>query len=118
MNLYSKAMEATVIMDKTTRPDGYGGVITTYTEGAEIDVAYSFDDSVQARIAQQEGVTNRYTLTTKKNIILRTGDVIKRVRDGKYFMVTSDGDDNTTPASSAMPIRQVEAKQWEIPASE
>lgn len=118
MSLYSEAMEATIIMDKITRPDGYGGVKTTYEEGAEIEVAYTFDDSTQARIAQQEGVTNRYTLTTKKNIILRNNDVIKRVKDGKYFMVTSDGDDNATPASSSIPIRQVEAKQWEIPANE
>ena len=118
MSLYSQAMEASFIMDKTTRPDGYGGVITVYTEGSPIDVAYSFDASTQARIAQQEGVTNRFTLTTNKNVVLRNGDVVKRVRDGKAFMVTSDGDDNATPASSAIPIRQVEAKQWEIPTNE
>jgi hypothetical protein len=101
-------------MDKQTTPDGYGGVITTWTEGAEIMVAYSFDDSTQARIAQQEGVTNRYTLTTRKSVVLRFPDVVKRAKDGKTFRVTSDGDDNSTPSSTSLNLRQVEAEQWEL----
>ena len=115
MNLYEAAMEDSVIIDKTTVPDGYGGVKTVYTEGAPIDVAYSFDASTQARIAAQEGVKNRYTLTTKKSVVLQFTDIVKRVRDGKYFQITSDGKDNLTPPSSSLDIRQVEAEEWEMP---
>ncbi len=114
MSLVDKAMEKTYIMDKTTYKDEYGGVKTKYVEGAEIPVAYSFDNSTQARIAEQEGVTNRYTLTTKKNIILQYHDVLKRVRDGKIFRVTSDGDDNMTPNNAGLDLRQVEAEEWRI----
>lgn len=114
MSLISNAMETSVIMDKTTVPDGYGGYKSVYVEGAEIKVAYSFDVSTQARIAEQEGVTNRYTLTTKKNINLQYHDVVKRLRDGKVFRITSDGDDNVTPNTSGLNLRQVEAEEWEI----
>lgn len=99
------------MMDRTTRADGYGGYKTTYTEGAEIMVAYTFDDSTAARIAQQEGVENRYTLTTSKAVVLRFQDIVKRQRDGKLFMITSDGNDNKTPETSSLDIRQVEAKE-------
>lgn len=118
MSLIHEAMEDTIIMNKTTVPDDYGGVDTVYVEGAHINVAYSFDGSTQARIAEQEGVTNRYKLSTRKSINLQYHDVVKRVRDGKIFRVTSDGDDNMTPSSASLDLRQVEAEQWEIPSNE
>lgn len=115
MSLVDNAMETAIIMDKQTTPDGYGGVKTSYVEGAEISIAFSFDASTYARIAQQEGVTNRYTLTTRKNINLQYHDVIKRIRDDKIFRVTSDGDDNLTPSTSSLNMRQVEAEEWTLP---
>lgn len=117
MSLFENAMESTYIMDKVTTPDGRGGVITKYVEGAQISVAYSFDTSTQARIAEQAGTVSRYTLTTSKLINLQYHDVIKRVRDNKVFRITSDGDDNYAPATSALDIRQVEAEEWEIPVN-
>ena len=118
MSLVDKAMEETIIMDKTTVQDEYGSYKTVYVEGAHINVAYSFDSSTQARIAEQEGVTNRYTLTTRRSINLQYHDVVKRVRDKKIFRVTSDGDDNMTPASASLDLRQVEAEEWEITSDE
>lgn len=115
MSLLDEAMEASYIMDKRTAPDGRGGVETVYVQGAPIDVAYSFDTSTQARIAAQEGVTNRYTLVTKKSVVLQFHDIVKRVKDGKTFRVTSDGDDNATPASASLDMRQVEAEEWSLP---
>ena len=94
MSLIEKAMEKSHIMDKTTTKDDYGSVKTVWREGAEIMVAYSFNSSTEARIAAQQGVNNRFTLLTKKSVLLRFPDIIKRDRDGKYFRVTSDGDDN------------------------
>lgn len=114
MSLIDNAMEKSYIMDKTTQPDGYGGIKTTYTEGAEILVAYSFDTSTQARIAQQEGISNRYTLTTRKSVVLKFPDIIKRDRDGKIFKVTSDGSDNSTPNGAGLDLRQVEAEEWSL----
>jgi hypothetical protein len=118
MSLVDNAMELTIIMDKRTIPDGYGGYKTIYTEGAEIMVAYSFDTSTEARIAAQQGVENRYTLTTKRSINLQYHDVVKRVKDGKIFRITSSGDDNYTPNTSGLDLRQVEAEQWEIRSDE
>lgn len=117
MSLVEYAMEASYIMDKTTAPDGRGGVITTYTEGAPINVAYSFDTSTQARVAQRADTNDRYTLTTRKSVNLQYHDIVKRVRDGKFFRVTSDGDDNYTPATSSLDMRQVEAEEWRMPSN-
>lgn len=118
MSLVDEAMEKSYIIDKVTTPDGYGGVKTTYTKGAEILVAYSFDSSTEARIASVAGTNNRFTLLTRKSVILRFPDIVQRDRDGKYFRITSDGDDNRTPASAGLDLRAVEAEEWEITQDE
>ena len=102
------------MLDKRTEADGYGGYITTYTDGAEFNAAIIFDTSIEARAAEMQGVTSRYTITTGKEITLEYHDIFRRVRDGKVFRVTSDGDDKYTPASATLNIRQVTAEEFVI----
>jgi hypothetical protein len=67
---------------------------------------------MQARIAEAQGVKSLYTITTTKNVNLQFHDVFKRVSDNKIFRVTSDGDDNKTPASASLNMRQVTAEEF------
>lgn len=112
MSLLSEAMEACNYIDKTTRNDGYGGVETVWNEGADFDAAIVLDTSLEAKVAEKQGVTGFYTITTKKNINLQYHDVFRRKSDGKVFRVTSKGDDNHTPASAGLDMRQVSAEEW------
>lgn len=115
MSLLSEAMESCVLMDKRTVADGYGGYTVEYVPGAEFDAAIVLNNSMEARIAQQAGVTAVYTITTTKALNLQYHDVFRRNRDNKIFRVTSDGDDKKTPASASLNMRQVSAEEWEIP---
>lgn len=112
MSLLSEAMEPFILMDRTSTRDEYGSIIRTWTEGAEISAAAVFDSSMQARIGGVQGVTSLYTITTPKSITLEYHDVIKRESDGKYFRITSDGDDKKTPPSASLDMRQVTAEEW------
>lgn len=103
-----------VMLDKTTASDGVGGYTTTYREGAEFDAAITLDSSIQAKIAEQQGVTALYTVTTSKALNLQYHDVFKRKSDGKIFRVTSDGDDKRTPPSATLDMRQVSAEEFLI----
>lgn len=104
-----------VMMDKTTTADGYGGFETVWKEGAEFKCAIVLDNSIQARVAEKQGVTGIYTVTTKKTINLQYHDVFKRKADGKIFRVTSDGDDKKTPDGiGALDMRQVSAEEWRL----
>lgn len=114
MSLLDDALETCVIMDKTTQPDGYGGYISTYADGAEFKAAIVFDTSMEARTADKQGVTSLYTVTTPKALTLEYHDVFKRVRDNKIFRVTSDGDDKFTPASATLDMRQVTAEEFSL----
>lgn len=115
MSLLSEAMENCIMLDKQTAPDGYGGRIDTWTDGAPFKAAITFDTSMEARTANQQGVTSMYTVTTGREFMLEYHDVFRRVRDGKIFRVTSDGDDRYTPASTTLNMRQVTAEEWSLP---
>lgn len=115
MSLLDEAMESCVMLNKQTSPDGYGGYITTWTEGAEFKCAVVFDTSLEARSAEKAGVTSLYTVTTRRALTLEYHDVFRRKRDGKIFRVTSDGDDKYTPQSAGLNMRQVTAEEWSLP---
>lgn len=117
MSLLEEAMTKCVAMNKQIAvPDGYGGTTTVWADGAELMAAISFNGSMQAKIAEQQGVTSLYDVITVKAINLQYHDVIKRVSDGKIFRITSDGDDDHTPDDiAALDMRKVSAEEWELP---
>lgn len=115
MSLLADAFETCTMLHKTTQDDGYGGEVAAWVDGATFQAAITFDSSMQARVAQSQGVKSLYTVTTKKNKVLEYHEVFRRESDGKIFRVTSDGDDKATPDSATLNMRQVTAEEWEVP---
>lgn len=115
MSLLSDAMENFTILDRTTVPDGYGGAETVWKDGASIKAACVLNTSSEDIIAAQLTSSGNYTVTTKKNVNLQYHDVLRRERDKKIFRVTSNGDDNHTPASASLNMRNVTAEEWSLP---
>ena len=118
MSLLDEAMDTYILMNKTKVPDGYGGTITQWTDGIEIQGAIVFNGSAEVQIAQSMGAMGAYTLTVKKNVQLDYHDVLKRKSDNKVFRITSNSDDNKTPDSATLNMRNYNAEEWEIPANE
>ena len=114
MMLYERMMDDCVFMEKTRTPDGLGGYVNTWTEGASLKCAIKKDQSLQARIAEAEGVLSVYTLTVRKTVPIEFNDVIKRVSDGACFKVTSNMTDNTSPEFSGINFGQVSAKETKL----
>ena len=114
MSLLNEAMEEFIFMNKIKTEDGYGGYINSWSEGVAFQATAVFDNSIEARTAQKQGVSNVYTVTTNKAMTLEFHDVIKRSRDQKVFRITSDGDDKYTPKSATLDMRQVSAEEWSL----
>lgn len=114
MSLIDKVMEDFILVDKKSQDDGYGGVEEVWVDGASVKGALVLNSSMQAKIAQKEGVNDVYTLTTKKNVNLAFHQVIKRVSDGQIFRVTSNGNENKTPKTSKIDMRQVSCERWQL----
>ena len=102
------------MLDKTTIPDGLGGIITQWVEGAPFSAAIVKDSSLDARVAEKSGVTEVYTITVKKGLQLKYHDVFKRLKDGTTYRVTSNIKDKETPVVSSFQIGQVIAERWEL----
>ena len=118
MSLLEEYMESCTILDKTHGPDGYGGIAVVWVDGVSINAAITLDSSMEARLAEKQGVTAVYTITTTRAVNLQYHDVVRRESDKKIFRVTSDGDDKKTPNSAGLNMRVVSAEEWELPKNE
>lgn len=117
INLIFDQMTACTMLDKKTVSDGYGGVMTTWTDGAKFQAYCRLDSSMEARVAEKQGVTSLYTVITPDSIHLQYHDIFRRNEDGKIFRVSSDGDDFKAPgsASAGMKLNYVTAEEWAVP---
>lgn len=115
MSLVNATKTACVFLDKQRKPDGEGGFITTWVEGAKFMAAVTFNTSIEARVAEKQGVTSLYTVTTDKKTTLEYHDVFRRLYDNKVFRVTSDGDDQRSPEVSTLDMAIVTAEEWQLP---
>lgn len=112
MSLLTQAMEDVVMLEKKRVPDGEGGFTTSWVDGVQFKAAINFDSSMEARTAEKAGVTSLYTVTVPLNCKLEYHDVFSRLRDGKVFRVTSDGDDKITPPVASFQFAQVTAEEY------
>lgn len=115
MSLIDEYMTSCVMLDKRSVPDGLGGFSYQWTEGAAFNAAIVKDSSMQAKMAEKQGVTELYTVTVYKGAVLQYHDIFRRVSDGAVFRVTSNTVDSETPERATFQIGQVSAERWEIP---
>lgn len=114
MSLIDNFFTACVLMEKIREPDGAGGWNVAWADGAEFDAAIVRDTTMQSRIAEKEGVTSVYTVTTRRSTPLSFHDVFKRLSDGAIFRATSDGAEKQSPSVGSLDMCQVTAEKWEL----
>lgn len=115
MSLIDALKEPCTMIEKKRVPDGEGGFVTDWVDGYVFDAAITFNNSMEARLAEKDGVTSLYTVTTSKDVLLKYHDVFRRNRGRKVFRVTSDGDDVQTPKCASFQFAQVTAEEWTLP---
>lgn len=115
MALWEHFLESCVMLDKKTESDGLGGFITVYKDGAPFRAAIVKDKTLAAKVAERQGVTEIYTITTDPGTRLSAYDVFRRVADGTTFRVTSNAKDSETPKMASFAFEQVSAERWDLP---
>ena len=112
MSLLDEAFEDFKILNKIRVDDGYGGTKTEWSAGATIKGAMVYNSSNQALVAQALGSTSVYVLTVRKDLELDYHDVLRRESDKKIFRVTANSDENKTPKSAGLNMRQYPCEEW------
>ncbi len=114
-DLIRSAMVPCIMIEKHRVPDGQGGTTSQYTEGAKFEAAITKNKTLDAIIAEKEGVTELYRVTTAKSVGLDYGETFKRLSDGAKFRVTSNAKDSETPKAASFSFERVRAERWEYP---
>lgn len=105
-----------VLMEKKRVPDGAGGYITEWTEGAEFQVYPYMDTSMEARAAEKQGVTSIYSALVQRDFPIDYNDAFKDKNTGAVYRVTSHPDEKRAPASSSFDLKFFTAKRWSLPS--
>lgn len=116
MSLIDSMSTACTMLDRTTQSDSVFGMVTTYRDGAKFRAAIGKDSSMEARLAEKQGVTEVYSVIVKRGFPLQYHDVFRRDSDGAIFRVTSNITDSEAPDVSTVQIGKVTAERWVLPA--
>lgn len=116
MSLINSFKERCILLEKHRTPDGEGGFVTTWTEGPEFAAAIVHNQSLQARVAEKQGVTALYDVTVDKNVEIDFHDAFKRVRDGQIFRATSNAKEIQTPGVASFSFAKFTAEEWRLPS--
>lgn len=114
MSLVDEFKESCTLLERRRVSDGEGGWVTTWEDGPKFMAAIVSDTSMTARVAEHQGVTSTYTVTTDRGTALEFRDAFRRDRDGRTFRVTSRPSDKQTPERASFSFAQVTAEAWEV----
>lgn len=113
MNLLQQMMVDCRIMNHIRTDDEFGGYVETWTEGATFKAAIAKVTSAEQLVAEQQGVSESYTIVVSQAITLDYHDILKRVSDGALFRVTSRTVDSEAHPASTVKIAKVTAERLE-----
>ena len=112
--LWQAMMDDCVMMDKTSVPDGIGGFVNDWQEGAAFKASIEKQSAQTVVIAEQDDYSVRYLITTNKSTLLDFHDVLKRTEDGAIFRIIAPSADKKTPGVASFQFAQAEAERWHL----
>lgn len=107
-----------VLIEKKRTGDGAGGYITEWVDGAEFLNYQALDTSMEARRAEQEGVTSVYSALVNRDVPIEYNDYFRDKETGLTYRVTSNPEEKAAPKSAGPEIRALKfftAERKELP---
>ena len=104
MSLLDDFARTCILLEKKRVPDGAGGYIVEWTEGAEFTNYQALDTSMEARRAEKEGVTSLYSALVDKAVPIEYNDVFKDTETGQTYRVTSNPEEKVAFLHTAAEI--------------
>lgn len=90
--------EAFYRQTRTSTSSPLGGTVDTWADGAAFQAGISVNNSAEARIAYRNGLKTQYNLILPDGVVLTHNDRIRRVSDGKTYLLTSGMNHTPAPA--------------------
>lgn len=115
MSLLDDFARPCVLLEKKRVPDGAGGYIVEWTEGAEFTNYQALDTSMEARIAEKQGVTSLYSALVRADLPIEYNDYFRDKTTGLTYRVTSNPEEKTAPKSASFSLKSFTAERKELP---
>lgn len=113
-HLFELFKEPCVLLEKRTMSDGQGGYTHEWRDGVTFRAAVIKNETLAARVAEKQGVTEVYQVYADEELELDFHDVFRRVKDGATFRVTSNAHDSRTPDVATFSFSMVTAERWTL----
>lgn len=121
MNILQQNFEPFEILSAARTDDHQGGRHAAWTVSDTFDgVAVLQQSAHGAAVDQTVQHANahmaepKYTVLTRRSVLLPFHTVIRRVSDSRIFRITSDGTDAQTPKGAFLDLRMFAAEQWRL----
>lgn len=114
MSLLDNYGRACVLLEKTNVPDGFGGYKTVWKDGIEFQNYQALESSMEARIAEKQGVTSVYNALVSKAVPIEYHSVFRDTTTGETYRVTSDPSDKQAPKSASFDLKFFTAERWAL----
>lgn len=116
MSLLDDFARTCVVLEKKRVPDGAGGYLVEWTEGAEFVNYQALDTSMEARRAEKEGVTSVYSALVQSDFPIEYNDYFRDKQSGQTYRVTSNPEEKKAPKSASFDLKFFTAERKELPA--
>ena len=103
-----------VLLEKTNVPDGFGGYETVWKDGIEFQNYQTLESSMEARIAEKQGVTSVYNALVSKSVPIEYHSVFRDETTKQTYRVTSDPSDKQAPKSASFDLKFFTAERWAL----
>lgn len=115
MSLLNDFARPCVLMVRESAIDGEGGEKTVWKEGTPFTNHQSLNTSMEARVAEKEGVTSVYSALVDKALPIEYGDYFKDTLTGLTYRVTSNPSEKESPKSATFALKYFTAERKELP---
>lgn len=114
MSLLDEFSRPCAMMEMTRVSDGEGGFTVAWVDGVEFQNYYALDTSMEARIAEKEGVTSVYNALVQRDLPIEYNDVFRDKTTGQTYRVTSNPEDKKAPESSSFEVKFFTAERYAL----
>lgn len=114
MSLLDNYGRKCVLLEKKTVSDGFAGYETVWVDGIEFQNYQTLESSVEARIAEKQGVTSVYNALVKRDLPIEYHSVFRDTTTGETYRVTSDPSDSQAPKSASFDLKFFTAERWAL----
>jgi hypothetical protein len=115
MSLLDDFARPCVLLEKTRQPDGEGGYTVEWTDGAGFQNYQALDTTMEARIAEKQGVTSVYSALVDKAVPIEYNDYFRDTSTGQTYRVTSNPSEKEAPKSATFSLKFFTSERKELP---